>query len=203
MGRRMKMAEKLEVTERLKLFVEVAEALRNTAIVRNGFEAILNPDEGDFCALLLSFRHFFAEGSPIMLTKVLGVARGLAPDQETREKLRKIGKLWGKSLSSAPVRIKIDEEILTPRQLITMYFNGHYFHRVPGERARIKKLSPKDFPFTEDQFRVAFVPLTQLILQTSELIKDRFKDLFKDEAVVEQEPTNWYGSASSSADSGE
>jgi len=129
---------------RLEIFLKRVEELKNTKIVREGYDSgftlkwtkessALNfqfnqPDEDLFRSLLLSLRHFLQEKEPIFINRIYNICHRCLTNEKHKNYLVKSRKFLNEAMKSTGVHLNIDQKHFSPSYVWDIYINGLYFH---------------------------------------------------------------------------
>lgn len=157
--------------EKIDLFRKDAEKIRNTKLLKNkGLKANFNIvrgsvhvweilleelDEEEFRSFVLNFRNFIRENSPYNLSRIYNILT--SPDGLRDEKLKndviKAKDSWKADQNLISIKLKLNGEHITPKEITKLYINANYFH--PEDKEKREKLDSLD-SFHEKLFRHNF-----------------------------------------------
>ena len=177
----------MDTLEKLKLFREKAEELRQSRLLQKGislkFRIIIDrtkgvlietnkPDEEDVRSYLLTFRQFISEEEPIFIRHIYNLCNQIITDLELRERLAESRELWNEESRGWGIGFIIWDQEITPESATKLLINAHYFHNDPDKMALLKKLSSLDITkkVIGDQFRTYLVSTTNFILKLNMII---------------------------------
>jgi len=142
---------------RIEIFLKRVEELKNTKIVREGYDSgftlkwtkesgVLNfqfnqPDEDLFRSLLLSLRHFLQEKEPTFINRIYNICHRCLTNEKHRNYLVKSRKFLNEAMKSTGVHLNIDQKHFSPSYVWDIYINGLYFHGDAEKSDVILKLS--------------------------------------------------------------
>lgn len=143
--------------ERLHLFLERCDELFGSAYVKNSerlrFSLVFKsgvftydfenpPDEDQLKSFLLSFRHFVANDSPVLVYKLYKLLQMRLPEGELKEGLKLSRARFKAAHEIAGLQMVRGKEgddsadkPLTPEQIWDLWCNGKYFHTELDKRA--------------------------------------------------------------------
>jgi len=142
---------------RLEIFLQRVEDLKNTKIVREGYNSgfTLNwtkesgvlkfqfnqPDEDLFRSLLLSLRHFLQEKEPTFMNRIYNICDRCLTNEKHKNYLIKSRNFLNEAMKSTGVHLDIDQKHFSPSYVWDIYINGLYFHSDMEKADVILKLS--------------------------------------------------------------
>jgi len=112
------------------------------------------------------------QGEPIYFYKVANIVHRYLDTQEAREQLVKCRKEFGMILDKPTGRLVYNNEVLTPRRLIDLWFNAYYFHIVQDKVQEFKRILSGTGPLFPFFFHSALCDLTNCILWLGARVKE-------------------------------
>lgn len=157
-------AKKKERTlkERLELFREIVEDLRETNLGKKGFKytftiafgeklggaKITGFEEDELRSYLTAFRHFVLKNSPINLSNIYNNLRKNVTDDEVKKMLNRNRDHWLQIRRQSVMGITYKKKNITPEFTVNLFITGDYFHLNGHERGFLKNLPyPVDMYF--------------------------------------------------------
>ncbi len=146
--------------EQLDLFMERGEELWNSPARRAGLKISLNmkwnadhellrinseePDVEDFRSFLLIFRKFISPNSHIYLPKIYKICHQYLTDDRCKEYLAEARGIWQdlQKVSGTGMTLTVDSHQLSPKEVVDLWINSHYFHDDVAGMKMLKKLLP-------------------------------------------------------------
>jgi hypothetical protein len=92
-----------------------------------------------FPALLLTFRHFWANDEPSNFRRLLNIVARHAP--EARALVDGLRTKWNQALFGGIMFISFNDENLTANTLFDLWLNAHYFHNDQAKQQALDRLS--------------------------------------------------------------
>lgn len=136
-------------------------------------------DEEQLRSFLLAFRPFYMQKEPIHLYKVANVVHRCSDSIAVKEQLAKCRRHFGDILDRPSGRLVYNNQLLTPRHLIYLWFNAHYFHKEQEKIAEFNKVATGTGPMFQFFFQDSLCQLTDCILW----LGARVKELLANEAA--------------------
>lgn len=161
----------MTVVEQFGLFVERADELGRTAIVRkSGLDAGFNlhfdqtggrysfrqPDEEHLRSFLLTFRQFVMNDEPVFIRRILALAHQHIQSDELRARATENAQIWKRILKSCGFNLVIRDQQITPEYALDLYINGQYFHNDGRKRAELQRFQMPENLLVKSQF-IAFL----------------------------------------------
>ncbi len=154
--------------EKLELFVNRIDELRETRLAKSGFKigrkihgelgqpveyTLEQPDEADLKKYLMTFRHFIAQEEDIFLFRIFGIChRKLIVNEVKQDLIQK--REWLKQIEQHNwMPLEMNGHKVTPLQVTDMYLNGKYFHNDLGHQQFLDSLPP----FIAQELRYRFL----------------------------------------------
>ncbi len=142
--------------EHIEAFKKRARQLSATKIVRSDsgriegtlhfdqtkgmtFSATLPPEE-DLQSFYMAFRFFYLKKEPANFLRVLSIVRRHTKDDRAQSKLQSLKQQWLGSFIRETTRFTVRGEPVTPRDLINLWFNAHFFHSDPEKEKRLSEV---------------------------------------------------------------
>jgi hypothetical protein len=91
-----------------------------------------------FPALLLTFRHFWANDEPSNFRRLLNIVARHAP--EARALVDGLRTKWNQALFGGIMFISFNDENLTANTLFDLWLNAHYFHNDQAKQQALDRL---------------------------------------------------------------
>jgi hypothetical protein len=176
----------LLVRERFGLFVDRAEQLDRTTLVRNRFASQLKvhfeqrlppvistvePNEDSLRSFLLLFRQFLLADDPVFISAIFNLAERHLTSDELRDGIREARQAWRQTLSTGELRLVVNRAELTPETLLDLWINGFYFHNDLEKAARLRTLFAPVGAIARTVFLSAAIDLTGLVLYTGNTLR--------------------------------
>lgn len=177
----------MDTLEKLKLFREKAEELRQSRLIQKGISLKFSitfdrtkgvlietekPDEEDLRSYLLTFRQFILKKGPIYLPRICNLCLQNITDVYLRKRLAEAKEFWNQDRQSYGMGVDIFDHKITPESATYLLINAHYFHSDPDRIALLKRLSSLKIEEEEInfQFRFYLVATTKFIVTVSNII---------------------------------
>ena len=132
------------------------------------------PDYDQFVTLLALLRPFLSTKDDISFKRVYNVVWQLLDEQplEVKECAQSISKAYKELLNKFQIKMVFNNEILKPKTIIDVWFNGNYFHqdKIKSEKFKELKNSPMSSSI-EFEFQSIFLELANLFVYFSSFIK--------------------------------
>ena len=189
----------MNAIEQLKLFNARSEELRNTRLIRNGFNPAISiqwnnmqglrfnsrePDEDDLRSFLITFRQFISVKEPVFLYIIYQLCQLHLISDELKGCLIKSREAWKKAQKNTGIKLTINGLELTPEYVTDLWINGYYFHNNSKKMFELKRLLPQESMLVRNHFLNFLVDATRQILYVSNIITIALKeDLFKIQGV--------------------
>ena len=146
----------MTAVDALRLFIERAEELRDSAFIRSGFvprlrarrdgaapasTVIEEPDEDDLRSFLLTYRQFISNDEPIYVYKIFKLCRTHITDSKGRAVFADARKEWKAIETGGVLRLVKNGQVIHPTETQDLWINGYYFHNDEEKRKRLNELS--------------------------------------------------------------
>lgn len=142
----------LTFDDRLDLFVDLADTLRTSRVIQDGFGpafslranetgmsfTLKEPDEEAFRSFLLGVRPFLSEAEPVFLYAMHNLLHRLVTDEKIRQYLAGARKAWKQAEKADAIHFVLDGHEMQPLEVADLWINAGYFH--PGDLKRRKWL---------------------------------------------------------------
>lgn len=145
--------------EILRLYVEQMERLTGTKVgsAGNTYDLTIGwkegepltidtrlPDDEELAAFLLAFRPMYLEGEATNFYRVASIVYRVLeskdPQHPLKEEMAKARHHFGTVLDKPSARIVYNDEVITPRKMIDLWFNAFYFHKDLSKREDFERL---------------------------------------------------------------
>lgn len=172
--------------ERFDLFLRRVEELHGTRLVRSGeLRSSLNlsaardqplsltthnPDEDDLRSFLLTFRQFISKSEPIELGKIANLLFRRLTGDEPRTHLANARARYHKELRMGAMAFVLNDERMTPEEVLDLWINGRYFHNDSRKAAAIDALDPMSRVFVRHLFLDVLVEATRYVIFLANVI---------------------------------
>ena len=139
----------------VRVFKRRVLELSENSLVRGGYDLSANfswkageqssftvknmPPEEPFRALLLTFRHFWANDEPSNFLRVLNIVARHAP--EARAFIDGLRTRWTQALFGGLMFLSFNNENLTANTVFDLWLNAHYFHNEQAKQQDLDHLS--------------------------------------------------------------
>lgn len=140
--------------EDIELFRGRVKELQNTKIVRGGTKLSFDfyddlslaqkqkhlQKEEIIRSFILSFRHFYLDGEQVHFNRFHNKIIPKVSDPEAREVLKDLRKRYKHVLNNSGSLVYYYKgQKVTPKTMIDLWFNGHYFHSDPVKRDELNE----------------------------------------------------------------
>lgn len=185
----------MKVIDQLHLYRARAMELRNSQIIRKGFNPGITinwnkmqglrfiskqPDETSLKAFLMTFRHFISQKEPIFINKVYNLCQKYLISDKLKEYLVKSRKVWKNSLKSTGIIMVYNKRELTPEFITDLWINGYYFHSDLKKLTILNRILPHERMLIRFQFLNFLLDATRQVLYVDNIIKVALREnLFK------------------------
>ena len=167
--------------EQLDLFMDRGEELWNSRVRRAGLKISLNmkwsaddellrikseePDVEDFRSFLLIFRKFISPDSAIYLPKIYNICHQYLTDDRCKEYLAEARGIWQElqDVSGTGMTLTVDSQQLSPKEVVDLWINSHYFHDDIEGIKTLKKLLPYQLAAARHIFLDYVIETTKVI----------------------------------------
>ncbi len=181
----------MNAIEQLKLFKARSEELRNTRLIRNGFNPAISiqwnnmqglrfnsrePDEDDLRSFLITFRQFISAQEPVFLYSIYKLCQLHLISDELKGCLIKSREAWKKVQRNTGIKLTINGLELTPEYVTDLWINGYYFHNDSKKMFELKRLLPHESMLVRNHFLNFLVEATRQILYVSNIITIALKE---------------------------
>ena len=136
------------------------------------------PSDEELLRICGIVRQYISPGESIFFNKIYNIVylylNALSPIPEENINFLKTVMSSYKEINDKLPMMKViyNEEVVTPFQVIDIWFNGHYFHADPEKAAFYKHLWNSQLgPYLEVNFRAIVLQLAVLMINFSNLIK--------------------------------
>ena len=186
---------RMNVREQLELFNARVEELRNSRLIRKGFNPAITiswdrmqglrfqseePDEEDLRSFLLTFRQFISEGEPVFLNRICNLCLRSLTSDELKGYLVESREAWRQAQRSSGVKLIHNNQELTPEYVTDLWINGYYFHSDGDKLSRLKQLLPHEGMLVRNQFLSYLVDATRQVIYVGNVVTIALKEnLFK------------------------
>jgi len=174
-----------EEIENFNLFVEKANKLwassfindvKNLSFTLNykqnrgvSSKSTLLPEE-TIESLLVRYRHFYLEKSPIKLEKIFNILYQNS-GKKIQTKISEIRKKYKDTLIKSPISIRFNEKTITPKEIIEAWLSGEHFHLDKDKREIIRRIQGMSPGLSTFFLLIPFHHLIACIKITSEIIE--------------------------------
>ena len=168
--------------EQIDLFMKRGTELWNSRVRYEGLNVSINmkwsadeemlkvntkePDLEDFRSFLTIFRKFISQDSAIFLPKIYNICYQHITDKECKKVLTEAREVWQElqTQSGIYMTLTINNRQLSPKDVVDIWINGHYFHDdVEGMRL-LESLEPY-------QLAAARVIFIDYVIEVTKIIK--------------------------------
>ena len=175
-----------EEIENFNLFVEKANKLWLSSFINDvkklsftlnyeqnkGVSSKTNlPPEEIIESLLVRYRHFYMEKSPIKLERILSILYHNS-GKKIQAKVSEIKRNYRKALTKSPASIRFNEKTITPKEIIEVWLYGEHFHLDKDKREIIKRMQSMSSGLGVFFLLIPFHRLIACIKITSEIIEN-------------------------------
>ncbi len=185
--------------EKLELFVNRVNELRNTRLAKIGFNIeyklqgqqgqlveseLKQPAEADLKDYLMTFRHFISEREDVFLNHIFSICRRQLPSGGIKQNLAQACQFFEQVKLHSAASFRMNENEYTPLQVTNIYLNGKYFHNDLAYQQLLNNLPS----CIADVFRFHFlnfvINTSRIILYVQIIVKHAFKEnLFRFEVA--------------------
>jgi len=185
----------MNIHEQLEMFSARVEQLRNTRLIKKGFNPGITiswdrmkglrfqsrePDEEDLRSFLLTFRQFISEGEPVFLNRTYTLCQRHLASDELKGYLVESREAWRQAQRSSGIKLVINKQELTPESVTDLWINGYYFHGDHEKLSRLKQLLPHEGMLVRNQFLSYLVDATRQVMYVGNVVTIALKEnLFK------------------------
>lgn len=181
------------VQEQLELFVYRVDELRNTRLLKNGFNPSFSmnwhhlngmrfqtrvPDDEDLRSYLLTFRQFISNDEPVYLFKIYNLCHQHITSDRLKTDLIESRKSWVKELQQGGIHLNYNGRQFTPEELTRLWINGFYFHSDYEMLRLLKGLLPHEHMLVKHIFLNHLIEATKRVLFVGNLIRFALKEGF-------------------------
>ena len=186
MGRAFQVCDaEMNTHEQLEMFSARVEQLRNTRLIRQGFNPAITiswdrmkglrfqseePDEETLRSFLLTFRQFVSNNEPVFLNRVYNLCQRHLSSDQLKGYLVESREAWRQAQRSSGIRLVINNEELTPEFVTDLWINGCYFHSDPEKLSRLKQLLPHEGMLVRNQFLSYLVDATRQVIYLGNVV---------------------------------
>lgn len=121
-------------------------------------------DEEQLRSFLLAFRPLYMQKEAVYFYKVANIVYRHLDTEYAKEQLARCREDFGKILDKPAGRLVYNNELLTPRRLIDLWFNAYYFHKDPEKAQEFKRISDGIGPLFQFFFQDSLCGLINCIL---------------------------------------
>ena len=177
--------------ERLRLFLRRVEELKNTTLVRDGYESgytmkwsektgVLEfhskqPDEDLFKAFLMNLRHFWLKKEPTCIFRIYDLCHQILTNEKHKQYLAKSRAFLDQSLKSTGVSLSIDNRQFSPDYVWDIYINGLYFHNDTEKMKTIDSLNDHERMLVKNELFGIANSATRQILYVGRIVAYAFE----------------------------
>ena len=185
----------MDVHAQLELFTARVDELRNTRLIRKGFNPGITiswrrmqgmrfqsqgPDEEDLRSFLLTFRQFISNDEPVFLNRIYNLCQRCITSEQMKGYLIKSREAWKQAHRSSGIKLIFNKRELTPEFVTDLWINGYYFHNDARKVSMLKRLLPHESMLVRNQFLNYLVDATRHVLYVGNVITVALKEnLFK------------------------
>lgn len=181
----------MNAINQLKLFRARAEELRNTRLIREGFNPGITinwnkmqglrfksrePDEENLRSFLLTFRQFISNNEPVFLYKIYNLCQKHLINDKLKEYLIKSREAWKQAQKSTGIILKYNERELTPEYITDLWINGYYFHSDINKLHILNHLLPHERMLIKNQFLNFLLDAARQVIYVSNIINVALKE---------------------------
>ena len=142
--------------EKLKLFVDKVNELRDTNLLKKGFDirqniswrqgnavefSLKEPDEGEFRDYLVTFRRFVSN-EDVQLNRVFNICHRRLINNELKQQFSLLREAWSRIRRHSGLSLIMDGSEVTSEKLADIWLNGRYFHDDLEHRELLDSLPP-------------------------------------------------------------
>ena len=142
--------------EKLKLFVDKVNELRDTNLLKKGFDirqniswrqgnavefSLKEPDEGEFRDYLVTFRRFVSN-EDVQLNRVFNICHRRLINNELKQQFSLLREAWSRIRRNSGLSLIMDGSEVTSEKLADIWLNGRYFHDDLEHRELLDSLPP-------------------------------------------------------------
>ena len=142
--------------EKLKLFVDKVNELRDTNLLNKGFDirqniswrqgnavefSLKEPDEGEFRDYLVTFRRFVSN-EDVQLNRVFNICHRRLINNELKQQFSLLREAWSRIRRHSGLSLIMDGSEVTSEKLADIWLNGRYFHDDLEHRELLDSLPP-------------------------------------------------------------
>lgn len=103
---------------------------------------VILPEEDFLKEFFMAFRFFYLEKEPSNFNKIANIIANAAKNQGVNDFVRHIKKIWSGALTRENVFfVTLNREVITPKRLLDVWFNAHYFHSEQEKEEDLKALN--------------------------------------------------------------
>jgi len=183
--------KKMTPTEQLNLFQAKAEELRDSKLLRKGFDLNVTinwnkmqginfmarqPDETELRAFLLTFRQFISKKEPIFIYRIYNLCQKSLVNDKFKEHLIKSRSIWEHAQKSCGINFIYNGQKISPEYAVNLWVNGYYFHSDEEKLKTLHYMLPPGRMLSRFQFLSFIQDATRQILYLDNIIKISFKE---------------------------
>jgi hypothetical protein len=177
--------------ERLELFVERADELRDLRLVQDmwnweyamrwnpqsGYNLELPGQDADARRSFASlFRQFLMNDEPINVGRICSYLDSHLADDHVKQQVRTLRKRWNNVLQGRTGgQLVLKGKELTPQHVLDLWFNGAYMHSRPTATLQLRELQNLELPIGELALLYHLPVLTEIVLSLSDIVSSTLK----------------------------
>lgn len=178
-------------SEKLKLFVDKVNELRDTTLMReNGLHYKFNihgernepvkylldePDEGELRDYLMTFRRFVSN-EDVSLNHILNICQKRLTTDELKKQIPTVRQMWSETRQHSGLKLIMDGKEVSAEEISDMWLNGQYFHDDLAHREFLKSLSPFIYTDLRAKFLNFVIQASRVILYMGVLVNTALQD---------------------------
>jgi len=174
--------------EEIEIFIEKAEELSRSRYLKQlpkkltfniswnkengGTSEINTPDWDTLKSFAVTFRLFYFNGEPIYLLKVIDYAKSQIIDKEVLRNIINIEALWNNTLSKSPIPFKLNNNLVTPREITNLFIYNDITHIGDSKhRKKLKSLRRGSFGLIDYIFHLTILNLSNCIFAARKILE--------------------------------
>lgn len=175
----------MEKITTLKLFHRKVDELKETSMLKEETQIGINfsakkggnlqirsslPNEDKLKSFIMSVRFFLLEKEPTQIYKICSLIVKSEKDDRLKNDVKYVRERMFQILNESPMRFEHNNKVVTPNEIIKLWFNAHYFHCDVEQDKRLNELLRILGPFIKYFLIGPLFELAKLIIHLDNII---------------------------------